>query len=270
MWLSRQRSRRNTIAMEIENDTYPAALAATSPRHLDLARTLMQAIAKGQPPVGELLPTEVELCEQWNLSRYAVRQAIQKLSSLGMVTKQAGIGTRVISDRPRERYLQVMDTPADLVGYAQGTTLRTSACERIKADATQAALLRCEPGASWLHIAGIRSGADAAQEPIALVDIYVDHAYSKLPELGEVLSAPVYTMIEKAYGIKVTRVEQELQGYLVTGTQAECLRVEDRSAGLRIIRTYFLRDKVIAVTTGIHPASRFSYSMSYQLTQELR
>ncbi|MGN5478406.1 UTRA domain-containing protein [Cupriavidus basilensis] len=97
------------------------------------------------------------------------------------------------------------------------------------------------------------------KSPLRWSTSVVDHAYSGLPELGEVLSAPVYTMIEKAYGIKVTRVEQELQGYLVTGTQAECLRVEDRSAGLRIIRTYFLRDKVIAVTTGIHPASRFSY-----------
>ncbi len=58
-------------------------------------------------------------------------------------------------------------------------------------------------------------------------------------------------MIEKEYGIKVTRVEQELQGLLIAGMQAQQLQVEDRSAGLRIIRTYFLRDKVIAVTTGV-------------------
>jgi DNA-binding GntR family transcriptional regulator len=255
---------------ENEIDVYPPALAATAPRHLDLARTLMQEIVNGRPRVGELLPTEAELCDTWNLSRYAVRQAIQKLTNLGMVSRQAGVGTRVISDRPRERYMQVMDSPADLASYAKGTTLKMSSCERIQADSAQASLLRSDVGAEWLHIAGTRYGADAKREPIALVDIYVDQAYSQLPELGEVLSDPVYTMIEKEYGIKVTRVEQELQGLLIAGAQAEQLQVEDRSAGLRIIRTYFLRDKVIAVTTGVHPASRFSYSMSYQLTQDVR
>lgn len=256
----------------MENDTvaYPSSLASTSPRHLDLARTLMQEIVSGRPPVGALLPTEAELCEQWRLSRYAVRQAIQKLSDLGMVSRQAGVGTRVIADRPRERYMQVMDSPADLVGYAKGTTLRTTSCTRIRADAEQAILLRSDVGAEWLHIDGIRYGADAEREPIALVDIYVSHAYSRLPELGEVLSVPVYTMIEREYGIKVTRVEQELQGMLINETQARRLHVEDKAAGLRIVRTYFLRDQVIAVTTGVHPASRFSYSMTYQLTQDVR
>jgi len=254
--------------MRDENDAYPSTLAPASPRHLDLARTLMQEIRNGRPAVGELLPTEAELCEAWNLSRYAVRQAIQKLSNLGMVTRQAGIGTRVVADRPRERYIQIMDSPADLVGYAKGTTLRKSSSERIAIDATQAALLGSEAGAPWLHIAGVRYGGSSASEPIALVDIYVADAYSNLPELGEVLDTPVYRLIEQAYRVKVTRVRQEVQGWLVAGDQAACLQVEDGSAGLRIVRTYFLHDHVIAVTTGIHPASRFSYSMTYQLTQE--
>ncbi|EHP41108.1 GntR family transcriptional regulator [Cupriavidus basilensis OR16] len=253
--------------MQDEIEAYSTALATTAPRHLDLARTLMQDIHNGHPAVGELLPTEAELCEKWNLSRYAVRQAVQKLCSLGLVTRQAGVGTRVVSDRPQSRFLQVMDSPADLVGYAKGTTLRKSAYERIEADETQAALLRCAPGASWLHIAGTRYGGAPADEAIALVDIYVDGAFSELPPLGETLAVPVYTMVEKQYGIKVTRVEQEVQGLLIERTQADVLQVPEKSAGLRIIRTYFLRDKVIAVTTGVHPASRFSYSTTYQLTQ---
>ncbi|AET95598.1 GntR domain-containing protein (plasmid) [Burkholderia sp. YI23] len=36
---------------------------------------------------------------------------------------------------------------------------------------------------------------------------------------------------------------------------------------MRIIRTYFVRGKVIEVTSGVHPASRLSYSMIYHLTQ---
>ncbi|CAM3171023.1 GntR family transcriptional regulator [Cupriavidus taiwanensis] len=253
--------------MQRDIDPVSAALGATSPRHLDLARTLMQEIVNGNPPVGALLPTEAELCETWNLSRYAVRQAVQKLTNLGMVSRQAGVGTRVISDRPQSRFTQLMDSPADLVSYAKGTTLRTSAFGTVEADDTLAALLRCAPGASWLHIGGTRFDSAPGHEPIALVDIYVDRAYGDLPPPGETLDVPVYTMVEKQYGIKITRVEQEVQGWLVEGAQAAALQVPDKSAGLRIIRTYFLRDQAIIVTTGVHPASRFSYCSTYQLQQ---
>ena len=256
-----------TPPMNALQDDDATTLAATSPRHLDLARALMQDIRKGQPAVGELLPTEAELCSKWDLSRYAVRQAVQKLCSLGLVTRQAGVGTRVVSDRPQTRYIQSMDALTDLVRYAKGTTLRVSTRERVQADGGQAALLRCAPGAKWLHIGGVRFGGSAATEPIALVDIYVDTAFSQLPGLTKTLDVPVYTMIEERYGIKVTRVEQELQGLLIEGADADALQVPSGSAGLRIIRTYFVRDKVVEVTTGVHPASRFSYSMTFQLTQ---
>jgi GntR family transcriptional regulator len=250
-----------------QDDPDAAVFAASSPRHLDLARTLAEDIRNGQPSVGGLLPTEAELCAKWGLSRYAVRQAIQKLCGLGLVTRQAGVGKRVVTDRPQTRYIQSMDALTDLVQYAKGTTLRVFTRERMSADEAHADLLRCAPGAKWLHIGGVRYSGSAAPEPIALVDIYVDAAFAQLQGLAKTLNVPVHTMIEEQYGIKVTRVEQELQGLLIEGADAEVLQVPSGSAGMRIVRTYFVRDRVVEVTTGVHPAGRFSYSMTFQLTQ---
>ena len=250
-----------------QDDAIEAALATSQPRHIDLARTLMQDIRNGKPPVGELLPTEAELCKTWNLSRYAVRQAVQKLCNLGMVSSQAGIGSRVIADRPPTHYVQSMETLSDLLRYAQGTTLRVSGRKTIQANDTNAALLRSKPGAKWLHLFGVRHGGNTASEPIALVDIYVDKAFSQLQGLTKTLDTPVYTMVEEQYDVRMTRVEQEVQGWLIEGDQAEALQVKSGSAGLRITRTYFVRDKAIVITTGVHPASRFSYSTTFQLAQ---
>ena len=77
---------------------------------------------------------------------------------------------------------------------------------------SDADLLRCAPGAKWLHIGGVRYSGSAAPEPIALVDIYVEATYGQLKGLAKTLDVPVHTMIEEQYGIKVTRVEQELHG----------------------------------------------------------
>lgn len=48
---------------------------------------------------------------------------------------------------------------------------------------------------------------------------------------------------------------------------AEELQVPVGSPGLRIVHTYFVRNRVIEVTVGVHPASLFSYSMTFQLAQ---
>ncbi|AGI24099.1 GntR family transcriptional regulator [Pseudomonas sp. MT3] len=252
--------------MKTSHDLDDDVLSAPAPRHLDLARSLMQDIRNGQPAIGELLPTEAELCAKWGLSRYTVRQAIQKLCALGLVTRQAGVGTTVVASRPQSRYTQSMDNLSDLVRYAQGTRFRMTGRQDLKAGAEHAQLLRGAAGGRWLHLNGTRLSADDDGEPIALVDIYVDAAYGDLPGISPSMDVPVYTLIEERYGIKVTRVEQEIQGVLIEGAAADLLQVPRGSPGLRIIRTYFVRDRVIEVTTGMHPASRFSYSMSFQLS----
>ncbi|HEP6433137.1 GntR family transcriptional regulator [Burkholderia cenocepacia] len=242
------------------------SLESPQPRHVDLARTLMQDIGSGRYRIGDMLPTEAELCAQWNLSRYAVRQAILKLCELGLISRQAGIGTRVIATRPQTRYVQSMDSLSDLARYAQGTRLDVLSRSVRPASDEEAHLLHCAPGDKWLHIEGIRHEVSGADAPIALVDVYVAERYSGLKGVGKTLDTPIHTMLEQQFGIKATRVEQQIHGLLLAGEQAVALRVPDHSAGLRIVRSYYARDTMIEVTSGIHPASRFSYSMTFQLT----
>jgi GntR family transcriptional regulator len=52
-------------------------------RHTDLARDLAEGIAEGRFPVGSLLPTEFELCDRYDASRYTVRKALDELQELG-------------------------------------------------------------------------------------------------------------------------------------------------------------------------------------------
>lgn len=242
------------------------SLESPQPRHVELARALVQSIGAGQFEVGDLLPTEAELCAQWNLSRYAVRQAILKLCDLGLISRQAGIGTRVIARYPQTRYVQSMDSLSDLARYAQGTRLEVVSHNVRSASDAESQFLHCPPGAKWLHIEGVRYDLAGADEPIALVDLYVTGRYSQLKGVSKTLDTPVHTMLEQQFGVRATRVEQQIQGLLLVGEQAAALHVPDGSAGLRIVRTYYAQDTVIEVTSGVHPASRFSYSMSFQLT----
>src|SRR5215203_4851633 len=57
-------------------------------RYLQIARELKRTIADGTYAVGARLPTELELCEQFGISRFTARAAVRVLSSAGLVTRR--------------------------------------------------------------------------------------------------------------------------------------------------------------------------------------
>ena len=65
------------------------------PRYRQLAQTLISEIQSGRYPVGDLMPTEMELCAQFGASRFTVREAMKQLVQMGLVARHAGVGSRV-------------------------------------------------------------------------------------------------------------------------------------------------------------------------------
>ena len=66
-----------------------------------LAEKLAQQILRGEYVPGSILPGEMELGEQFGVSRTAVREAVKTLTAKGMVLPRPRIGTRVM---PKENW----------------------------------------------------------------------------------------------------------------------------------------------------------------------
>lgn len=66
-----------------------------------LAESLGQNILTGKYEPGSILPGEIELCDMYNISRTAVREAVKMLAAKGMVLPRPRIGTRVL---PKENW----------------------------------------------------------------------------------------------------------------------------------------------------------------------
>lgn len=68
-------------------------LAAQKNLSYVLAEKLAQRILKGEYEPGTILPGEIELGEQFGVSRTAVREAVKTLTAKGMVLPRPRIGT---------------------------------------------------------------------------------------------------------------------------------------------------------------------------------
>ncbi|WP_432452946.1 MULTISPECIES: FadR/GntR family transcriptional regulator [unclassified Agarivorans] len=69
--------------------------------HLQVAREVAKSILSGALAQHSIIPSEMELCEQFAVSRTALREAIKHLSSKGLLESRPKIGTRV---RAREHW----------------------------------------------------------------------------------------------------------------------------------------------------------------------
>lgn len=233
------------------------------PRYLQLAQTLIAEIEAGHYPVGALIPTEFELCEQFGASRFTVREAIKRLVTLGMVTRQAGVGTRVIGPRQEIGYRQVIEGLGDLHRFTSETALAIVHREVKEVSGALARQLGAGDGEAWLYLKAIRS--NAANTPFALSRIYIHPAFRgvSIPKPGD--HAPIYARIEQQFGEQIAEVRQQVDGVSITPEDARLLGTDDHAPGLCVTRTYVnARGETVEVAINIHPADRYSYSQTFR------
>ena len=118
----------------------------SGPRYAQLAKTLLNEIHSSQYSVGDLLPTEYELCAQFGVSRFTVREAVKQLVQQGLVVRQPGVGSRVVARTPAAQYTQTMSGITDLRQYAMETSLQISDTSVDVLKPEQAALLSAALG----------------------------------------------------------------------------------------------------------------------------
>ena len=76
-----------------------ASISHVRTQHAHVVREIGMAIVSGDIDVGETLPSDSEMIEQFGVSRTVLREALKTIAGKGMVQAKTRIGTRV---RPRE------------------------------------------------------------------------------------------------------------------------------------------------------------------------
>ncbi|MDP5255367.1 MULTISPECIES: FadR/GntR family transcriptional regulator [unclassified Vibrio] len=64
--------------------------------HVQVAREIARGILSGKIEQGSILPGEMFLCEQFGVSRTALREAVKLLTSKGMLESRPKVGTKVV------------------------------------------------------------------------------------------------------------------------------------------------------------------------------
>ena len=146
-------------------------------KYQQLAQDLKTSIADGRWGVGQLLPTESQLCLHYGVSRITVRAAISALSALGLVSKRPGVGTRVVRPASHQRFVHTSDSVESVLQFTEAT--RFELLQQGLVPGVDPSLVRpdCPSGQPRFWFQGLRCGV---QSTLCVADFFVSPLHAKM------------------------------------------------------------------------------------------
>ncbi len=225
------------------------------PRYRQIASLLRKRITSGKLKPGDSLPTEMELCETFSISRHTARDALRLLSEDGLIERRRGAGTIVTAPRQPD-FAQALSDFDSILQYARDARFEVTA-ER---DADAESVARLGLTGAYRQFVGFRRTGH--QPPLAITAVYVRRSVAPDAATLAALSGSISEWIERTHGLSIDRVLQRMEAVALNASQAKRLGVESGSPALRTVRRYNdASGDQILLSESLHPAGRFAYEM---------
>lgn len=231
-------------------------------RYKKIAEDLIGRIRSGRVPVGDVLPGELQLMDEFGASRHTIRDALRQLEELGLVERRRGVGTRVLARRPSRAYVHRVSAPNELMKYPRESRMQVAGTGFVVLNAAQAALTGCKAGSRWMRIRAVRR-MPGRRPPICEVDLYLRPKFAAVaPQVGRTRDL-AYQLIERRFGAHVIEVGVEVMARPMPADAAAALGVAPGSPSMTVVRRY--RDErgdLLCLSVSEHPGDRYTYAQT--------
>ena len=237
-----------------------------TPRYLQLAGELREAILAGEFANGEQFPTETALCKRFDVSRFTVREALRTLETEGLIQRRRGSGTTVQPAAARGGALhQPLSNIGEILQYAKGSMVTYAPVASGPLPGVVAEQIGEPTDGDWSSFRGVRR-QEGERFPLAATDAYFHQSLGDAIDQLDLGAGTLFSQIERLAGVRVGKITQDIQAIPADEATASALEVEEGSAVLRILRCYFDPDgNVFEISVSHHPGDRFAYSMHIDL-----
>lgn len=194
-----------------------------SPKYLEIQNLLLQRIKNGDYQEGQLIPKEVDLAEQLNVSRPTVRHAIRNLVQAGYLERRKKRGTIVTQTKIKQQFTHVIEsynTEIQNNGLVAKTQVLNFSTEKANDEVAEA--LTIKPNTEVYKLVRLRS---ADNKPVVFVITYLPIA--QLPDLQKIdfTHHSLYSELAKA-GLEITHVSRKIEVHPATEEEAQLLETD--------------------------------------------
>lgn len=208
------------------------------PIYYQLEVRIRQLIETNELKPGDLLPSEREFTEKYNISRMTVRQAINNLASEGLLYRQKGKGTFVAENKFEQDLSGLTSFSEDMKSRGLIPSNKLISFKTISGNTELASILKLNAADTIYEIKRIRLAND---EPVALETVYTP---KKL--VGEMTEQDVttsfYHYLENKLQLQIGYGTQSIEAVLATDNEINHLRIKEGNPILLMKRTSYLQE----------------------------
>lgn len=190
------------------------------PVYFQIATDIKKRIMRHEWNINQKLPTEVELAEQYNVSRITLRQSIAELEKDGILKKQRGQGTFIASDpTPFVTELQYSLVTGDKITQTPNTITARVLEQTLITDLfpTVAEKLQLPSNENAVYIKRLFLLND---KPLAIGRSYITAKYVTNLASRSLVNNSISTTLQQYYSLVPKYVDDYIEA--VRATQSEC------------------------------------------------
>jgi DNA-binding GntR family transcriptional regulator len=190
------------------------------PLYFQVARQIESAIERGELLPGQRLDNEIDLADQFGLSRPTLRKAIEELVAKGLLVRKRGVGTQVVQGQLK-RSVELSSLHDDLTKSLQRPSTRVISCGMVSADADVGQALGVPAGETVLAIERVRLARD---EPLAIMHNWLPANFADIT--SDALSQRGLYELMRAFGVHMRIANQRIGAIAASPSQARLLGVK--------------------------------------------
>ncbi|MBV8471364.1 MAG: histidine utilization repressor [Burkholderiaceae bacterium] len=233
--------------------------APPAPQYLKVKNHLREGISSGRWIAGDLLPSEAELTQQFEVSRMTVNRALRELLQEGLIERIQGVGTFVAQLDRISSSLTVRDVHDEIAERGHRHEALLHKLDAVVATASQAAQFGMKAGVRLFHslIVHLENGLpiqceDRLVNPACAPD-YLKQDFKRL--------TPTHYLLQVA---PLSEARYEIEAMLPTPLEAELLGIKRQDPCLVVRRSTLSRGEVVTAVRLTHPGSRYLLKGSFQ------
>ncbi|CAM3695210.1 GntR family transcriptional regulator [Nocardiopsis rhodophaea] len=236
------------------------------PKYVQVAEELQRRITEGDYPPGELLPSESQLTDEFDVARPTVVRALQLLRQGGWIESQQGKGRYVLGQPALEQVQADSRTSADLIGpFSKGRVEQVLSTGREIPPNRFRDLLKAEGQDVFLRrTVLVREDGDPSE--VVTVWVPLDLANGTDLESAERIPEGLRRHLEKRKGVRFDHVLERITARMPTEDDVQVLEMPE---GVPVMVVYSsLRDaagRPLAGLCVVMPSDRHELEDAYSL-----
>jgi GntR family transcriptional regulator len=231
------------------------------PIYYQLEQGIKELIEKAQLKPGEMIPSERELAETYEISRMTVRQAINNLVNDGYLVRKRGKGTFVAAKKIEQPLKGLTSFTEDMQARGMEPGTKVLDFQIIQANKSLAEQLQIREGEDVYEIQRVRL---ADHLPMALETSYLP-CHLVIGLTREIVSGSIYKFIENKLGMKIKSAVQVLEASIARKVEAKVLQIKEGAPVLLIQRNSYLENgQPLELVKSIYRGDRYKFTIEME------